>query len=124
MKVWIWAIGLLGVIIMTSVWLTSVGSAWPAPANKSKNDNQEPVIQGLAGRSGSSPRIIVPILMYHYIRDYRNPDDYLGIQLSVSPKAFEEQLQALKSAGYYSISLEAMATGRYSLPPDRTANKP
>lgn len=58
----------------------------------------------------SSP---VPILMYHYIRDYQAENDPLGIQLSVSPATFEQQLQTLIQAGYQTISLARLATRQY-----------
>ena len=47
----------------------------------------------------------VPILMYHYIRDYANPNDPLGVGLSVSPVVFKAQLDQLKQAGYQTLSL-------------------
>lgn len=54
----------------------------------------------------------VPILMFHYIRDYTNPADPLGIGLSVSPARFEDDLIALKKAGYQTISLDDFAHHR------------
>ena len=42
----------------------------------------------------------VPILMYHYIRDYKNLSDPIGINLSVSPQKFKEQLDWLKNNNY------------------------
>lgn len=130
MKVWAWAIGLLAVIITVATWLSAAGGAWPtsvSPVGQSQNDNQEPVIQGLTpktNRADGPPKVIVPILMYHYIRDYQNPDDYLGIALSVAPQTFERQLQTLKKAGYFSITLEAFAEGKASPPPNSSATKP
>lgn len=46
----------------------------------------------------------IPILMYHYIRDYTNSNDQLGINLSVSPTTFEQQLEVIKQAGYTPIT--------------------
>lgn len=37
----------------------------------------------------------LPILMYHYIRNYSDPADLIGVNLSVSPQKFEEQLSWL-----------------------------
>lgn len=42
----------------------------------------------------------VPVLMYHYIRDYKKTDDPIGVNLSVSPAVFEEQMKWLKDHGY------------------------
>lgn len=42
----------------------------------------------------------VPILMYHYIRDFNDPNDEIGTKLSVSPEKFEQQLKWLKENGY------------------------
>lgn len=60
-----------------------------------------------------APKSFVPILMYHYIRDYTNPQDQLGIALSVSPKKFDEQLTTLENAGYHTISLTDFISGNY-----------
>jgi peptidoglycan/xylan/chitin deacetylase (PgdA/CDA1 family) len=49
---------------------------------------------------------VVPILMYHYIRDLPpNTRDVLGYRLSIAPKVFEQQLQYLAGAGYTSVSM-------------------
>lgn len=58
-------------------------------------------------------RAEVPILMYHYIRDYQSETDPLGVQLSVSPAAFRAQLQSLKQVGYETISLSEFAKGNF-----------
>ncbi len=48
--------------------------------------------------------ISVPILMYHYIRDYNDPTDKIGVNLSVSPEKFKEQINYLKNNGYKTIT--------------------
>ncbi|MCL5410528.1 MAG: polysaccharide deacetylase family protein [Patescibacteria group bacterium] len=61
----------------------------------------------------------VPILMYHYIRDYNNPNDSYGNVLSVSLKNFDEQLNYLTQNGYTTISLDelsALNNGQSSVP--------
>jgi peptidoglycan/xylan/chitin deacetylase (PgdA/CDA1 family) len=58
-----------------------------------------------------------PILMYHYIRDYKNPDDPLGEQLSVSPDTLRKQLQTIKSAGYEPIPLEDFINKKFPKKP-------
>lgn len=51
----------------------------------------------------------LPIFMYHYIRDYANPSDPIGENLSVSPKRFEEQIAWLKENGYQSVPMSFFA---------------
>jgi peptidoglycan/xylan/chitin deacetylase (PgdA/CDA1 family) len=48
----------------------------------------------------------VPILMYHYIRDFTDTTDQLGMNLSVSPATFTAQLKAIKQAGYTPITFK------------------
>lgn len=50
------------------------------------------------------PKILVPILMYHYIRVDPNPNDPAGINLSVAPNTFRQQLQWLSEHNYQSIT--------------------
>jgi len=52
--------------------------------------------------SKSNPSTI-PIFMYHYIRSYFNTNDPIGVDLSVSPEKFEEQLAWLKNNGYHNV---------------------
>lgn len=52
----------------------------------------------------------IPILMYHYVRDYVSPSDPIGENLSVTPKKFEEQIAWLKGNGYRSVSLDSFET--------------
>ncbi|MBI2263309.1 polysaccharide deacetylase family protein [Candidatus Berkelbacteria bacterium] len=49
-----------------------------------------------------------PILMYHYIRDYQNLDDKIGVNLSVSPANLEKQLQELQKENYQTINFIAL----------------
>ncbi len=61
----------------------------------------------------------VPILMYHYIRNFPYPEDKMGVELSVSPDNFDKQLQYLASQGYTTISLDNLAAafaGKATLP--------
>lgn len=55
----------------------------------------------------------VPILMYHYIRDYVNLADPLGEQLSVSPATFAKQMTQLQKLGYQTMSLTDFAAGKF-----------
>lgn len=51
----------------------------------------------------------VPILMYHYIRDYNYPKDAAGMVLSVSPANFDQQMAYLSSNGFTPITLDTLA---------------
>jgi peptidoglycan/xylan/chitin deacetylase (PgdA/CDA1 family) len=57
----------------------------------------------------------VPILMYHYIRDFENPDSPVGTQLSVGPANFEEQMKYIYENGYQTISLADVVEKRVPL---------
>lgn len=89
-------------------------SAAPGQTSTADGSNPEPIITKQitpATNPTVKPKIFVPILMYHYIRDYQNPDDPLGNDLSVSPVTFAAQLHTLKSAGYQTIRLADFADG-------------
>lgn len=60
----------------------------------------------------------VPILMYHYIRNFDDPNDEIGTKLSVSPEKFDEQLGWLKKNDYQTVSPD------YLLNPVKLDNKP
>jgi peptidoglycan/xylan/chitin deacetylase (PgdA/CDA1 family) len=47
----------------------------------------------------------VPILMYHYVSELPSDADVYRRDLTVSPEAFEAQLQYLDDAGYHPITL-------------------
>ncbi len=89
-------------------------SATPLFEPKKNEAVSEPYLQNDSTVPSTPSSVYVPILMYHYIRDYQDrTDDPLGIQLSVSPKTFDKQLSNLKAAGYETISLEDFAGGKY-----------
>jgi len=46
----------------------------------------------------------IPILMYHYIRDYADQSDPIGVGLSVSPAKFAAQLDYLQLNDYKTIT--------------------
>lgn len=50
--------------------------------------------------------IWVPILNYHYIRDYNSETDSTGNSLSISPQVFEEQIKQLLENKYTSITMD------------------
>ena len=64
----------------------------------------------------------VPILMYHYIRDYNDPTDTIGSNLSVSPRTFDRQLTFLEENNYQTLTLSQMISdfsGKYKIPKDK-----
>lgn len=109
LKLWLW----LGIIILIVANLF----VWEAVIDLVKGRNTDnhalvripdSIVQKNAPLPGFPKDITetVPILMYHYIRDYADQTDPLGIGLSVSPAVFEKQMIALKTAGYQTISLQ------------------
>lgn len=53
----------------------------------------------------------VPILMYHYIRDYNDPQDQVGINLSISPEKLAGELDYFALNGYTTITFSELASG-------------
>lgn len=54
-------------------------------------------------------KIVVPVLMYHHVRDikpWHNPKERL---YTVTPSVFEKQMEAIKSAGYNTITPDELA---------------
>ncbi len=113
----LWLMVLLLVVVNGFLWsdLFKLGGDVGSKSSNSANDLavEEELSQSEASAEGSQPTRFVPILMYHYIRDYTNQDDQLGIGLSVSPSTFQNQLTLLKNSGYQSITLNQFASGTY-----------
>ncbi|HZB97982.1 MAG TPA: hypothetical protein VE219_05230, partial [Candidatus Sulfotelmatobacter sp.] len=68
----------------------------------------------------SGPGLIVPILLYHYIRVNPNPNDRAGWSLSVTPENFEAQMRYLKAVGANTVTLADVrraVDGGAKLPP-------
>jgi len=59
----------------------------------------------------------MPILMYHHIRDFNDPADKIGTNLSVSPEKFAKQLDLIKSEGYATITFNDLDTGNIPTKP-------
>ncbi|HEV7466520.1 MAG TPA: polysaccharide deacetylase family protein [Candidatus Dormibacteraeota bacterium] len=71
-------------------------------------------------RHRSGPRLIVPILMYHYVRVNPVRQDRLGDSLSVTPRDFAAQMALLHHAGVTTVTLDDVVTalgGGRPLPP-------
>jgi len=47
----------------------------------------------------------IPILMFHYIRDYQNSQDSIGTNLSVSPKKFEDTINLIIKNNYSTVTM-------------------
>lgn len=54
-------------------------------------------------------RPYIPILMYHYVRYVDRAADPLGFGLSVTPEQLDGQLSWLRSAGYETVRMDAVA---------------
>lgn len=48
----------------------------------------------------------IPIIMYHHIRDFNDPSDKIGTNLSLSPTDFAKQLDLIESRGYTTINFQ------------------
>ncbi len=75
---------------------------------------------GVDVRRRSGPRLVVPILMYHYIRVNPVAHDRLGASLSVTPRDFAAQMALLHHAGVTTVTLDDVVTalgGGRPLPP-------
>lgn len=63
---------------------------------------------------------VIPILMYHYVRVAPDPTDTIGINLSVKPELFAQQMRYLADNGYTTLTMSdvyAILAGRQALPP-------
>jgi peptidoglycan/xylan/chitin deacetylase (PgdA/CDA1 family) len=86
-------------VASSHVVIRSTPSATISPTPQPQTAPASPATVGL------SSCVRVPILTYHYIRAYNNPNDQLGIGLSVSPTEFKAQMDWLKTAGGHPVTL-------------------
>ncbi len=82
-------------LVLTAAFLLLVGLS---SAHAQSNDN------GMSSENYSKPYVTMPILMYHYIRDYYNQHDPIGVGLSVSPACFAKQLQWLQANDWQTMT--------------------
>lgn len=114
-----WATVILLAILATVVWIDTYQLNRDINSQASNGTVSNGTIPELQDeRPSSTPSInqpsrFVPILTYHYIRDYSDQNDQLGIQLSVAPSTFDLQMSTLKNAGYQTVSLQQLAQGSY-----------
>lgn len=98
----------IAIIILTAVATSSVISVIK---NRNSKNNSSPSTESPKTQD-SNPELErktidayrIPILMYHYIRDFDDPNDQIGTNLSVSPSTFDKQLSWLKDNGYQSVN--------------------
>ncbi len=111
------AVTVLLVPIIGLIYLSNTSSAGQTTQLKESRVQMNRADNSIISLPKTTENVSVPILMYHYVRDYDNVADPLGIQLSVSPLTFETQLQTLKKTGYESISLTQFAQGELPTKP-------
>ena len=54
---------------------------------------------------------VIPIIMFHYVRDVDKTKDPEGYDLSIDPKHFEQMLQYLSTNGYHTIHISDLLNG-------------
>ncbi|HEY0408837.1 MAG TPA: polysaccharide deacetylase family protein [Candidatus Dormibacteraeota bacterium] len=103
---------------------TPGGAAIPLAGLLLPDPDDRPLLAGLGGavdiRQRSGPRLVVPILMYHYVRVNPDGHDRLGASLSVTPRDLAAQMTLLQDAGVTTVTLDDVVTalgGGRPLPP-------
>lgn len=81
------------------------------PHSRDNPSEKSPKSQTLAASSlkNAGVSLKVPIVTYHYVREGVNPKDKIGIDLSVPPAVFEQQMSWLSTNGYQTITLDNLA---------------
>lgn len=95
----------LGILLIAKGWSSQ-------PRASEISTSSQPMPEPSATNEPTSTVSAVPILMYHYIRDYNDPRDKIGINLSVSPQTFERQLDYLVEKGYTTATLDEFTQHR------------
>lgn len=81
--------------------ITSAATPTPKKDSVIKDQKSFYTIPQTAGN-----QLRVPILMYHYVGNNPDPNDFKRDILSISPDKFEEQMKYLAENGYSAISLD------------------
>jgi peptidoglycan/xylan/chitin deacetylase (PgdA/CDA1 family) len=95
---------------------------WAAPLTDIPDDIAPPpgAPQTVTVAVGAGPRLVVPILYYHYIRNIRpTAQNLLSFQLSIAPALFAEQMALLHVEGAHPITLATLMDalgGKRTLP--------
>jgi peptidoglycan/xylan/chitin deacetylase (PgdA/CDA1 family) len=102
-------------------YISGTGAAWLQTSPQATTMPGIRVLQVRAhSQPGNTPRVSVPILLYHYIRIDTNPADRLGIGLSTPPAVFKAEMDWLRNVGGHTVTLaQVMAAleGGPRLPP-------
>lgn len=56
--------------------------------------------EGLTNPSSKSAQLKIPIIMFHYVEQVKDPGDFIRKSLNISPLLFEQQIKNLKEHGY------------------------
>lgn len=91
--------------------IASNETANPNTAVVNANTNTDNLPAGGQGLQLTTYNYSFPILMYHHIRDFNNPTDQIGTNLSVSPAEFAKQLDLIKEKGYTTITFRDISAG-------------
>ena len=62
-------------------------------------------------------QVVVPILLYHYVRVNRHGNDHVGFNLSVTPEHFAEQMALLVATGAHTVTLADLVAALHGGPP-------
>lgn len=75
--------------------------------NRNINTNNNDDINSFAdNRQLTTDNLSLPIIMYHHIRDFNDPNDQIGTNLSLSPTDFAKQLDLIIERGYTTINFQ------------------
>lgn len=74
-------------------------------ANSHQPSNQQTETK-VSNAVDQNQEIQIPILMYHHIRNFNDPNDQIGTNLSVSPENFKLQMDFLKNNGYATVTFD------------------
>jgi len=100
--------------INTNINPVEVASTEPTNSNSSitnVNTNTDNLPAGGQGLQLTTYNYTIPILMYHHIRDFNDPGDQIGTNLSVSPADFAKELDLIKERGYTTITFRDIESG-------------
>ncbi len=59
----------------------------------------------------------IPILMYHHVRNYNNPNERMENEMSTSPADFQSEMDALKNNGYETVTPTMLLQGDIPIKP-------
>ncbi len=117
------AIALMALIVLKQEAHAPIAARDSVPENIEANTETSPsAIQLIAEQKDVKIQetindLNIPILMYHYIRIVEDTSDQLGINLSVTPEKFAQQLDSIKSKGYATITFEDIVKGEIPAKP-------